>query len=165
VAEHRITHGVGQLVTAGRNHLRDEKWVAAGSSMQLDRVDAIRRECGHSLDAQRREAQPRDGGKRRQPGDDRAQRRQIDLFVAIRGDHDGARRLDTATEQPEHVERRLVGPVDVLENKQRGPRTQPAEHLGERLSLPPAFEHLRDRIEQTVTLLPGPRAGWRARTG
>jgi glyoxalase family protein len=32
------------------------------------------------------------------------------------------------------------------------------EHLGERLSLPPAFEHLRDRVEQVLTPLPNPRA-------
>ncbi len=36
-----------------------------------------------------------------------------------------------------------------------------AEHLGERLSLPPAFEHLRDRIEPVLTPLPDPRAAWR----
>ncbi len=31
------------------------------------------------------------------------------------------------------------------------------EHLGERLSLPPAFEHLRERIEPVLTPLPSPR--------
>jgi glyoxalase family protein len=31
-------------------------------------------------------------------------------------------------------------------------------HLGERLSLPPAFEHLRDRVEPVLTPLPDPRA-------
>jgi glyoxalase family protein len=31
------------------------------------------------------------------------------------------------------------------------------EHLGERLSLPPAFEHLRERIEPALTPLPNPR--------
>jgi glyoxalase family protein len=34
---------------------------------------------------------------------------------------------------------------------------EPLEHLGERLSLPPAFEHLRDELEQTLTPLPDPR--------
>ena len=34
------------------------------------------------------------------------------------------------------------------------------ERLGERLSLPPAFEHLRDRVEQTLTPLPDARQ-WR----
>ena len=35
-----------------------------------------------------------------------------------------------------------------------------AEHLGERLSLPPAFEHLRERIEPALTPLPDPRGSW-----
>jgi glyoxalase family protein len=35
---------------------------------------------------------------------------------------------------------------------------EPPEHLGERLSLPPAFEHLRDRLEPVLTPLPNPRA-------
>jgi glyoxalase family protein len=34
---------------------------------------------------------------------------------------------------------------------------EPLEHLGESLVLPPAFEHLRGRIEQGLTPLPGPR--------
>jgi len=33
-------------------------------------------------------------------------------------------------------------------------------HLGERLILPPAFEHLRARVEPALTPLPDPRAGW-----
>jgi glyoxalase family protein len=35
---------------------------------------------------------------------------------------------------------------------------EPAEHLGERLSLPPAFEHLREQLEPRLTPLPNPRA-------
>ena len=35
---------------------------------------------------------------------------------------------------------------------------EPADRLGERLSLPPAFEHLRDQVERTLTPLPDPRA-------
>jgi glyoxalase family protein len=35
---------------------------------------------------------------------------------------------------------------------------EPEEHLGERLSLPPDFEHLRDQVEQILTPLPDPRA-------
>jgi glyoxalase family protein len=34
------------------------------------------------------------------------------------------------------------------------------EHLGERLILPPAFEHLREEIEPVLTPLPDPRAAW-----
>jgi glyoxalase family protein len=36
-------------------------------------------------------------------------------------------------------------------------------HLGEKLILPPAFEHLRDRVEPLLTPLPDPRASWAAR--
>ncbi len=35
---------------------------------------------------------------------------------------------------------------------------EPADHLGERLSLPPAFEHLREQVEPLLTPLPNPRA-------
>ena len=34
---------------------------------------------------------------------------------------------------------------------------EPLEHLGERLSLPPAYEHLRDRLEPVLTPLPDTR--------
>ncbi len=36
------------------------------------------------------------------------------------------------------------------------------EHLGERLSLPPAFEHLREQIEPKLTPLPNPREAWQS---
>jgi glyoxalase family protein len=35
---------------------------------------------------------------------------------------------------------------------------EPLEHLGERISLPPPFEHLRAQVERTLTPLPNPRA-------
>jgi glyoxalase family protein len=40
---------------------------------------------------------------------------------------------------------------------------EPLEHLGESLVLPPAFEHLRERIEPVLTPLPDPRASWTRR--
>ena len=41
---------------------------------------------------------------------------------------------------------------------------EPKEHLGERLSLPPAFEYLRDQVEANLTPLPDPRAKAEIRT-
>jgi len=35
---------------------------------------------------------------------------------------------------------------------------EPVEHLGERLTLPPNYEHLRDQLEKVLTPLPDPRA-------
>jgi glyoxalase family protein len=37
---------------------------------------------------------------------------------------------------------------------------EPLESLGERLSLPPDYEQLRDRLEDVLTPLPDPRAAW-----
>jgi glyoxalase family protein len=39
---------------------------------------------------------------------------------------------------------------------------EPLESLGERLSLPPDFEHLREQVEPVLTPLPNPRASWAA---
>ena len=35
---------------------------------------------------------------------------------------------------------------------------EPADHLGEKLSLPPDYQHLRDQLEKVLTPLPDPRA-------
>jgi glyoxalase family protein len=40
---------------------------------------------------------------------------------------------------------------------------EPLEHLGETVVLPPAFEHLREYLEQKLTPLPNPRESWAAR--
>jgi glyoxalase family protein len=40
---------------------------------------------------------------------------------------------------------------------------EPLEHLGEKLSLTPQFEHLRDQIEPTLTPLRNPRDSWARR--
>jgi glyoxalase family protein len=40
---------------------------------------------------------------------------------------------------------------------------EPKEHLGERISLPPAFEYLRDQVEANLTPLPNPRETSRVR--
>ncbi len=40
---------------------------------------------------------------------------------------------------------------------------EPLQHLGEKLSLTPQFEHLREQIEPTLTPLRNPRESWAAR--
>jgi glyoxalase family protein len=40
---------------------------------------------------------------------------------------------------------------------------EPLETLGERLSLPPNFEHLRDQVEPVLTPIANPRESWAAR--
>ena len=40
---------------------------------------------------------------------------------------------------------------------------EPLEHLGERLSLPPTFEHLREEVEPVLTPITNPRESWATR--
>ena len=40
---------------------------------------------------------------------------------------------------------------------------EPLESLGERLSLPPNFEHLREQVEPVLTPIPNPRESWATR--
>jgi glyoxalase family protein len=37
---------------------------------------------------------------------------------------------------------------------------EPLEHLGEKLSLPPDFEHLREQVEARLTPIRNPRESW-----
>ena len=41
---------------------------------------------------------------------------------------------------------------------------EPLETLGERLSLPPNYEQLRDQVEPALTPLPNPREAWAAKS-
>ncbi len=43
----------------------------------------------------------------------------VDLIAAIRGDQERGERVDPAGDDPENVQRRLVGPVNVLEDDDR----------------------------------------------
>ena len=56
--------------------------------------------------------------------------RAIELVVAVAGEHERGNGLDLAREQPQHVERRLVGPVEVLEHEDR--RAAPAQLADQR---------------------------------
>ena len=71
----------------------------------------------------------------------------------------------------ERDHRPLLVPLDLLPRAERGAVRdrhlgpgfsidEDADHLGEALILPPAFEHLRSQIEPVLTPLPDPRAAW-----
>ena len=49
-------------------------------------------------------------------------------------------------------ERRTLGPGFATD--------EDMDHLGERLILPPDFEHLRAQVEPQLTPLPNPRESW-----
>ena len=95
--------------------------VAAGAAVQLAGVDVCAGQLRHRFGRQRRR---RDavGDPARQRAEHHAQRvRAVEFVVAVGGDHERRQRLDPARQQPDDVERRLVGPVQVLEHDDRGP--------------------------------------------
>jgi hypothetical protein len=57
----------------------------------------------------------------------------VELVVAVRRDDEDGKRPDSSPEQPEDIERRLVGPVQILEDEHRAPGLQllaeSCEHL------------------------------------
>ncbi len=48
---------------------------------------------------------------------DTQQLRAVELVVAVGDEHQGTEPLDTAADQPQDIERRLIGPVDILEHQ------------------------------------------------
>jgi len=53
----------------------------------------------------------------------------VELIVAIRDSDEGRHRVDPAAEQLEHIQRRLVRPVDIFENHDCGLRAQRARQV------------------------------------
>ena len=119
--EDRVAHGCRDLVWSRRERLDDEERVAAGLVEELVRVEAVR--VGELRDRSRRERAelpPRYALARRELADDEPEwMGPVELVVAVGGDDQHRNRLDSAREEPEDVERRLVRPVDVLEHEDR----------------------------------------------
>ena len=119
--EHRVADRGRNIRHPRRQRLRDEERVARRLAVQLFWVDAVRRcELADGVEGERGEldaAHPR--GRRELADNDSERMRPVELIVPIGGDHQCLDRLDPATEQPQDVERRFVGPVDVLEDNDR----------------------------------------------
>jgi len=103
-------------------------------------VDPVRRrELADRLHGERLELQPRDACRRREPADHDSQRvRGRELVVPVGKEDERGRRLRSASEQAEQVERRLVRPVHVLQEEHRRPRAQLVEQRGEHVVRPRA---------------------------
>ncbi len=117
--EHGLADGVRDR-TAGGEHLGHEERVAARLPVQLGPVRTLRGgEHRHGVDGERLDRQPETarGGEVAEQAVERM--RPPELVVAEARCHDRRRALDPAREQPEQVERRLVGAVDVLEHEER----------------------------------------------
>ena len=116
---------------ATRQHLGHEERVAAGARMQPGAVDAVRR--GQPRHGRRRQRPDRDPVRRTKVAEHDAQRViALQLVVAIGRDHQRRHRRHAAAEQLHQIERRLVGPVQILQHDDRrtAQRTpQRHEHL------------------------------------
>ena len=130
--ENGVPHRRGDLRSTRCENLSHEECVAGRRAVELVRVDPVR--LGESSNCVRGEGRKRHSAK----GDGRCELTEhesqrvtrVQLLLPIaQGDH-GADRLDAAGDEADHVERRLVRPVDVLDHDDRRPA--PAQLFDER---------------------------------
>ena len=131
--EHRVADRRRQLDGARRERLGDEERVAGGAPVQRAGVDAVRRgQLGHRAGRQGHEPHAVGDVAAQEIAERDAQRvRRLELVVAVARDQQRRHARDPPRQQAQHVERRLVGPVRVLEHDDR--RVAPgelAEHRG-----------------------------------
>jgi hypothetical protein len=120
-----------------RDHLGDEERIATGSAVELGSVElGPGGQLPDGLGGQRVERHAPDGRRRRKVADDHAQRVEAaDLVVPVGPDDHRPGGLHAATDEPNSIERGLVGPVQVVEDE------------GEPRSLPQGAEQrLEDRV-------------------
>ena len=122
----RVAHRGRDHARPRREHLGHVEGVAVRPAVQVRGVDPVRLgELADGRRRQRRDRDPRHRPRGRQLAQDERQRvRAVELVVAIAGEHERGDRVDLARQQAQHVERRLVGPVQVLEHEDR--RAAPA---------------------------------------
>ena len=118
-SEHRVSDGVGDVAFLHRERLDDEERVAHRLPMKLLCVHTVRlSELRDRALRERRELDPVDrraGCELAEHEDERM--RQSQLVVSIGGDDERRDRLHAASKEPEHVKRRFVRPVHVLQNE------------------------------------------------
>ena len=127
--EHRVAHTRGRAPRATGQRLADEQRVAARDRAQRRRVDLRAREQRDRLDAQALQLEAMRATSRRRG--QRPTQRMVgaDLVVAERHDEQRRNGLHASGDVREHVDRRLIGPMCVLDDADRGTRAaQRVEH-------------------------------------
>ena len=130
-SEDRVAHGVRDLARARREHLGDVERVAVGLAMKLGGVDLVG--TGQLADGplgERRDREPRDPRGGQLAEHQREGVTAVELVVAVAGEDERGDALHLARQEAQHVERRLVGPVEVLEHEDA--RARPAQLADER---------------------------------
>ena len=169
--QHRVPDRRRHPRRARRQHLGDEERVAPGDPVELVGVGrrpgrvatgVVLHQGAHGLRRQRRQVHPTSPGHRRGVPDDGAQRMgRRHLVRPVRDQDQRAAAVDPAGQVSHEIQRRLVGPVGVLDHEQvglTGPRLpqgahQPGEELLPRGALGPDVigqvrQHLHERTER-----------------
>jgi hypothetical protein len=131
--EYGVADGLGNAGRPAAEHLADEERIAARLRVEVVLVGAVdRREAPDRAARKRRERDARDRGLGRELADHLLERMvDADLVVPVGADHERGHPADAPGEQGEHVERRLVGPVQILEHEHgRGVAAELAEQRG-----------------------------------
>ena len=120
--EHRVADRPRDLLGFRGKRLDDEERVPGRPAVELSGVDAVR--LGKQDDGLRRERAQADAvhrSTRRELSEHHPKRMAtVELVVSIGGEDERRNSLDLPGEQPQHVERRLVGPVHVFEDEHGG---------------------------------------------
>ncbi|CAA9565886.1 MAG: hypothetical protein AVDCRST_MAG49-3046 [uncultured Thermomicrobiales bacterium] len=129
--QHGVPDGRREARRSGREDLGHVERVAAGEPIESRRVDrAAGGEGAHGRLGQRRQRQPAAGRRGGEVAQDDPERvLGPDLVVAVGDDQQRADPAQPPAEEAEQVERGLVGPVGVLDHRQR--RGQPGAELGQ----------------------------------
>ena len=120
--QHRIPHGGGQGSVRLLGDLGDEERVAARHRVhRLGLQRSVGQQFGHAGHAQRSQPKRAEVLDRREVTEQRTGRvLSGDLVIAI-GDDDGARHgLQSADQEPQHLDRCRVDPVQILDHQHRG---------------------------------------------
>ena len=144
--QHRVPDRLGQLRRPDREDLGHVERVAVGQCVDRVAVGAARLgERAHGGEREARHGEPRDAGRGRELTEDDAQRMAaVNLVVTVGRDDEPPRPVDPPTEHAQGVERRLVRPVDVLEDDERGLPELVEEGSRHRSRIRPLPERLRE---------------------
>ena len=141
-----VTNGFGQQQVRSAERLGHEERIAAGSSVQIVAIDSERlRQLADRGLRQRCELQPASAAAELAEHDPQLLGA-LELVISVAREHQRRHRGGRARQQHEHIERRLVGPVDILEHEHRGPAALEVPAQGRR-DLMRTRSRLDERLE------------------
>jgi hypothetical protein len=149
--QHRVADRGRQAVARVREHRLDEERIAARDRVQARGLHAATvGDGGDGVDAQRLEGKAGGVGRARRVAEQCAEpMARPDLVVAVRRDDERTRAADPPHEEAQHVQRAVVGPLQVVDDENGGPGRECVEDRREHLVREgPGSEHLRNPAAQ-----------------